>query len=96
MRRGFLWLAPLAAVTLAGLLVLTSCAPPFWDVQPQWLPFGWAPFGLVSTAVYFLPIIIGVVRHKKRMVGIVLLNVLAGWTVIGWIIALIWAFQADK
>jgi hypothetical protein len=30
------------------------------------------------------------------MLGIVLLNVLAGWTVIGWIIALVWAFSPDK
>ena len=51
------------------------------------------PFGL---AIYFLPIIIAAVRHKRNMLGIVLLNVFAGWTLIGWIIALVWAFAADN
>jgi hypothetical protein len=83
-------------VSLSGFLLLSACAPTLWDPRSGWFSSGWAPVGLVSTAVYFLPIIIGVVRHKKRMVGIVLLNVLAGWTFIGWIIALIWAFQEDR
>jgi len=39
--------------------------------------------------VYFLPSIIG---HQKRSFGaIFVLNLLLGWTVIGWIAALIWA-----
>jgi len=54
------------------------------------------PFGLFGIGLYFLPIIVGAVKRKKNMLGIVLLNVLAGWTLIGWIIALVWAFSPDK
>jgi hypothetical protein len=43
--------------------------------------------------VYFLPLIIG---HQKGSFGaIFVLNLLLGWTVIGWIAALIWA-SADE
>jgi hypothetical protein len=43
--------------------------------------------------LYFLPSIIG---HQKRSFGgIFVLNLLLGWTVIGWIAALIWA-SADE
>ena len=43
--------------------------------------------------LYFLPAIIG--RHKRDAAGIFLLNLFLGWTVIGWIIALIWACTAE-
>jgi len=43
--------------------------------------------------LYFLPAIIG--RDKRDATGIFLLNLFVGWTVIGWIIALIWACTAD-
>jgi len=44
--------------------------------------------------LYFLPSIIG--RDKRDAAGIFLLNLLLGWTVIGWIIALIWAVSAER
>jgi uncharacterized membrane protein YqaE (UPF0057 family) len=50
-------------------------------------------FVLFCVAVYFLPTIVG---HSKRNAGaIFVLNLLLGWTVIGWIVALIWAFTVD-
>ena len=42
--------------------------------------------------LYFLPAIIG--RDKSDAAGIFLLNLFLGWTVIGWVIALIWACAA--
>jgi hypothetical protein len=45
--------------------------------------------------MYFLPTIIAIVRGKRDVVGILLLNMFLGWTVIGWFIALIWAAKAD-
>jgi len=46
-----------------------------------------------SVLLYFLPAIIG--RHKRDAAGIFLVNLLLGWTVIGWIIALIWACTSE-
>lgn len=48
---------------------------------------------LVGVFVYCVPILIG--YRKKNAAGIVVLTILAGWTVIGWIAALIWAATAD-
>ena len=40
--------------------------------------------------LYFLPSLIG--RDKKDALGIFLVNFLLGWTLIGWVGALVWAF----
>jgi len=89
----------LATVVISVFLLATcaiSCAPPYWDFTPNLFTFICFPFGLVGVGLYFLPIIVAAVKRKQNMLGIVLLNVLAGWTVIGWIIALVWAFSPDK
>jgi len=51
--------------------------------------FGW-PF-----VMYFLPSIIALARSKRDLLAIFLLNFFLGWTVIGWIVALIWAAKHD-
>ena len=51
-------------------------------------------FLFFSILLYFLPTIIG--RHKADATGIFLVNLLFGWTVIGWFIALIWACAAER
>ena len=50
-------------------------------------------FLLVATLLYFLPAIIG--HNKRDAVGIFILNLVAGWTGIGWIVALLWACASD-
>ena len=49
-------------------------------------------FGFV---MYFLPSIIALARNKRDITAILLLNVLLGWTVIGWVVALVWAVKTD-
>lgn len=44
--------------------------------------------------LYFLPTVIGF--KKKNVDGIFLLNLLLGWTYLGWVIALIWAVIDEK
>ena len=41
--------------------------------------------------IYLAPLIIGVVRGHHRWPWIGLLNVATGWTVAGWIAALVWS-----
>jgi Superinfection immunity protein len=48
---------------------------------------------ITGVLLYFLPTIVG--RHKHDALGIFVVNLLFGWTVIGWIIALIWACAAE-
>jgi hypothetical protein len=49
---------------------------------------------LLAFFVYFLPAIIG--RHKANAVAIFALNLFLGWTLIGWILALVWACTEDS
>lgn len=48
-------------------------------------------YGLGIIGVYFLPFIVASVRKHRQLAPILLTNLLLGWTVIGWIAALIWA-----
>ena len=50
-------------------------------------------FLLVAGLLYFLPAIIG--HNKRDATGIFILNLVAGWTGIGWIVALLWACASD-
>jgi hypothetical protein len=47
------------------------------------------------TVLYFLPSIIALARSKRDTLAIFLLNFFLGWSVIGWIVALVWAAKQD-
>lgn len=51
-------------------------------------------FFLIGLILYFLPSIIG--RNKRNSTAIFWLNLLAGWTFVGWIVALFWALANDS
>ena len=40
---------------------------------------------------YFLPTLIAFLRRHKNKLAIFLLNLLLGWTVLGWVISLVWS-----
>lgn len=42
-------------------------------------------------AVYFLPGFIALARDHKNKIAIFLLNLLLGWTVLGWVSSLVWS-----
>lgn len=48
-------------------------------------------FGMIL--LYFLPAIIA--HNKRDFTAIFLVDLLFGWTVIGWVVALIWACSAE-
>lgn len=49
----------------------------------------------IGTVIYFLPTIIACERGHKNAFAIFVLNVLLGWSIIGWAIALIWSVLYD-
>jgi hypothetical protein len=51
-------------------------------------------FLILSAILYFLPTILA--RHRADFMGIFLVNLLIGWTVVGWLIALVWAASAER
>ena len=46
--------------------------------------------------LYFLPSLIGALRDHHNMGAIFALNLLAGWTAIGWLVALVWSMTAIR
>lgn len=43
--------------------------------------------------LYFLPSIVG--RDQRNFAGIFILNLLLGWTLVGWVVALVWAVTKE-
>lgn len=73
---------------------------PFW--HPFWHPFSLfglvAAFGqsfliatVIGVALYFLPTIIARTRDMASGGGLFWVNLLFGWTMIGWVLCLFWA-----
>lgn len=46
-------------------------------------------------AIYFLPTAVALARKHRNGSAVAALNLFAGWTIIGWVIALIWATIRD-
>jgi Superinfection immunity protein len=44
---------------------------------------------------YFVPSIVAFARSKRDSASIFILNLLLGWTAIGWVIALVWSLRVD-
>jgi hypothetical protein len=47
--------------------------------------------GVIGVGLYFLPSLVAVARRTHNVTGIFVLNLLLGWTVIFWIVAMIMA-----
>jgi len=45
---------------------------------------------------YFLPALIAIARESEYQWPIALINFFAGWTLIGWLVALVWAVMPKK
>jgi hypothetical protein len=50
---------------------------------------------LVMMFFYFLPTLIAVSSKKRNRLAIFMLNLLAGWTIIGWVGVFIWSLLKD-
>ena len=52
-----------------------------------------AATGLAVAMIYAAPALIAAWRRHRRAERIALLNLLLGWTVIGWLVLLVWAVR---
>ena len=50
----------------------------------------------ILAALYLMPIIIAFIRNHQQRWAISALNILLGWTLVGWIAALVWALIDDR
>lgn len=80
-------LAALALLAVIGLLVV-------WGGLDRWdnSTVTWAVIGLF---LYFVPTLIAVHRQHRQRLPIFALNLLLGWTFIGWVGAIVWSLTAQ-
>ena len=50
---------------------------------------------LVLMFLYLVPTFIAAARHTQNRIMIFNVNLLIGWTLIGWIVALVWSLSRD-
>ena len=51
---------------------------------------------LLGAFVYFLPTIVASNRKHRQATAIGALNLLLGWTILGWVVALVWALMSQE
>lgn len=51
---------------------------------------------IICTVIYFVPSYVAFKRQKRDFTPILLVNIFLGWTLIGWVVALIWSVSSDK
>lgn len=73
----------------------------------SWAILGAVPLGLLAmgewrwvvfsafSAIYLIPAMLAEYRHHRQRIAIAILNILLGWTFIGWVAALVWACTSD-
>ena len=54
------------------------------------------PILILLALLHFLPTFIALLRGHHNAFAIFLTNLLLGWTVIGWVVALIWSVTASE
>lgn len=57
---------------------------------------GWILLALALVAVYLLPAMVAVGRNIKSDGGVFVVNLLLGWTFVGWVVALAWAVSGER
>ena len=51
---------------------------------------------LIVLALYLIPALVAYNRQHPNAGAILILNLLLGWTVLGWIVSLVWASTAVR
>lgn len=84
---GFFWSVSVSAATDGY-----RRAVEFFTYFAQW---DRALFLLLGLVVYLLPAILALRKGHPNRRGIFLLNLLTGWSVIGWALALVWSLSGE-
>lgn len=80
--------------TCAGLVGVSSVYSGYlWWGENQSQINEWFILAQIS-GVYIFPYLVALVRRHHQRNAIFVLNLLLGWTVLGWVIALVWSMTA--
>jgi nitric oxide reductase large subunit len=58
------------------------------------IPLIWLLVALIGLALYLVPTIVAITRNHHNKAAIIALNIILGWTFIGWIGSLIWSLTS--
>ena len=61
-----------------------------------WAGASWIVLPLGFLLLYWAPSIIALARKHTNTMPIVVLNLLAGWTLIGWVAAVVWSLYTPQ
>ena len=50
---------------------------------------------VLGALFYFLPSIVAFKRNHANKTAILMLNIFLGWSLVGWVISLVWAFKNE-
>jgi len=53
----------------------------------------WLVGVIAGLLLYFIPSIVAFKKRRDNKISILLLNIFLGWSLIGWVVALVWAFK---
>ncbi|MBP1971139.1 multisubunit Na+/H+ antiporter MnhG subunit [Virgibacillus natechei] len=51
---------------------------------------------LIAVGVYFAPSIVAKVRKQTNFNSIFVLNLFLGWSLVGWVVSLVWAVKKEE
>lgn len=74
------------ALRFLGLLFLTCLT----------YSVGLTPFLILAPMLYMLPTFEAWLQKQPNLMSIALVNIFLGWTLLGWVAALVWAFKKPE
>lgn len=77
------WAVTLGVATLFFVGILTLKGPPLMLL-----------IALSCLVLYFVPSVVGL--RKRNAVAIFVLNLFLGWSLVGWVVALVWACTTER
>ena len=80
-------------------LVRKEKAMNVWEINMQadaHSAFVWFLIWIAALLINFLPSFVAFAREHESRVLLLVLNIFFGWTGVGWIVLLIWAFAGKK
>lgn len=51
---------------------------------------------LILAAIYFAPSVVAIMRKRDNFAAIFALNFFLGWSLIGWVVSLVWALSNEQ
>jgi Superinfection immunity protein len=89
-RRRHAWREPkYAALIVTAFAIMAAAAFSSHPHLERWVAF---LLVLPVALIYLLPTYVATLRSHHKLVAIAAVNVLLGWTILGWIVAVVWSF----